>query len=104
MIWAEESVKITTATKPATLKVKATAGSKKATLKWNNVKGATGYQIYMKGPNDSDYKKIKVTSGTSYTVKSLKKGKTYKFRVRAYSKVGGKYIYGGYKTYSVKVK
>jgi len=102
-IWAENSVKITTATKPATLKVKTTAGSKKVTLKWNEVRGATGYQVYMKAP-DTGYKKIKVTTGTSYTVKSLKKGETYKFRVRAYSKVDGKYIYGGYKTYSVKVK
>ena len=104
VIWAEESVKITTATKPATLKLKATAGSKKVTLKWNDVKGATGYQVYMKGPDDSNYKKIKATSSTDLTVKSLKKGKTYKFRVRAYSKVGGKYIYGDYKTCSVKVK
>ena len=34
----------------------------------------------------------------------VKKGKTYKFRVKAYKKVDGKYIYSGYKTYSVKVK
>ena len=103
IIWAEESVKLTTATKPATLKVKATAGSKKVTLKWNEVRGATGYQVYMKAPGGS-FKKIKVTTAESYTVKSLKKGATYSFRVRAYSKVDGKYIYGGYKTYSVKVK
>ena len=102
-IWAENSVKITTATKPATLKVKVTAGSKKATLSWNEVRGATGYQVYMKAPGES-YKKIKVTTDSKYTVKSLKKGKTYKFRVRAYSKVDGKYIYGDYKTYSVKIK
>ena len=57
----------------------------------------------MKAPGGS-YKKIKVTTAESYTVKSLKKGATYSFRVRAYSKVDGKYIYGGYKTYSVKVK
>lgn len=104
IIWAEESVKLTTATKPATLKVKATVGSKKVTLKWNEVRGAKGYQVYMKGPDDSGYKKIKVTTAESYTVKSLKKGATYSFRVRAYSKVDGKYIYGGYKTYTVKVK
>ena len=57
----------------------------------------------MKAPGET-YKKIKVTTDNNYTVKSLKKGKTYKFRVRAYSKVDGKYIYGDYKTYSVKVK
>ena len=103
VIWAESSVKITTATKPATLKVKTTAGSKKVTLKWDEVRGATGYQVYMKAPEES-YKKIKVTTDNKYTVKNLKKGKTYSFRVRAYSKVDGKYIYGDYKTYSVTVK
>lgn len=102
-IWAESSGKITTATKPATLKVKVTAGSKKVYLSWNEVRGATGYQIYMKAPGES-YKKIKVTTDNKYTVKNLKKGKTYSFRVRAYSKVDGRYIYGDYKTYKVTVK
>ena len=102
-IWAETSAKLTTATKPATLKVKLTAGSKKVDLSWNKVTGATGYQIYMKAPGGS-YKKIKVTTALKYTVKNLQKGKTYNFRVRAYSKVDGKYIYGDYKTYSVTVK
>lgn len=102
-LWAASSKTITTATKPATPTVKITAGSGKATLSWSKVSGATGYVIYM--PDEfCDFEKVGSTTKTSYTKKGLKKGQTYKFRVRAYKKVDGKYIYSGYKTYSVKVK
>ena len=102
-LWAASSKTITTCTKPATPTVKATAGSGKATLSWSKVTGATGYVIYMEN-SFGDFEKVTSTTKTSYTKKSLKKGKTYKFRVKAYKKVDGKYIYSGYKTYSVKVK
>ena len=102
-LWAASSKTITTATKPATPTVKATAGAGKITLSWSKVSGATGYVIYMMD-EFGDYEKVGSTKSTSYTKKSLKKGKTYKFRVKAYKKVGDTYIYSGYKTYSVKVK
>ena len=51
-----------------------------------------------------DYNKIGSTKSTSYTKKSLKKGRTYYFRVRAYKTLDGKNIYGGYKTVKVKIK
>ncbi|MBR3948359.1 MAG: fibronectin type III domain-containing protein [Clostridia bacterium] len=102
-LWAASSKTITTCTKPATPTVKVTAGSGKATLSWSKVTGATGYVIYMED-SFGDFEKVTSTTKTSYTKKSLKKGKTYKFRVKAYKKVDGKYIYSGYKTYSVKVK
>ena len=38
------------------------------------------------------------------TQRIVKSGKKYYFRVRTYKTVDGKNIYGGYKTYSVKVK
>ena len=102
-LWAASSKTLTTATKPATPTVKVTAGSGKATLSWSKVTGATGYVIYMED-SFGDFEKVTSTTKTSYTKKSLKKGKTYKFRIKAYKKVDGKYIYSGYKTYSVKVK
>lgn len=102
-LWAASSKTITTATKPATPTVKVTAGTGKATLSWSKVSGATGYVVYMED-EFGDFEKVGSTKKTSYTKKSLKKGKTYKFRVKAYKKVSGKYIYSGYKTYSVKVK
>ena len=102
-IWADSYTKITTATKPDTLKVKSTAGSKKVSLSWSAVRGATGYQVYMQAPG-GEFERIKVTDSTKYTVTGLKSGATYNFRVRAYKTVDGKNIYGGYKTFSVKVK
>ena len=102
-LWASSSVSFKTCTKPATPTVKATAGTGKATLSWSKVTGATGYVIYMQD-EFGDYTKIGTTKSTSYTKKSLKKGQTYYFRVKAYKTVDGKNIYSGYKTVKVKVK
>ncbi len=66
------------------------AKSSEITLAWNAVTGAKGYEIYQQ--NGSSWKKIKTTSGTSYTVKKLKSNKTYKFKVRAVvDDIKGKY-------------
>ncbi len=102
-MWAEQTREITTSTKPETPTVKVKAGTKKAALSWNSVDGADGYQVYMKAPGES-YKKLITTPKTSYTKTSLKSGKTYKFRVRAYRRVDGKNVFGAYKTYTVKIK
>lgn len=99
-LWASSSKTITTATKPATPTVKVTAGSGKATLSWSKVAGATGYVIYMQN-EFGDYEKVGSTTKTSYTVKDLDYGETYKFRVKAYKKAGDKNVYSGYKTVKV---
>lgn len=101
-LWSISSKTATVYTELATPKVKITAGTKRAILKWSKVSDADGYQVYMKTADG--YKKIKVTRGTTYTKTGLSGGKSYSFRVRAYRKLDGKYIYSGYKTYSVKVK
>ncbi|MBR2417960.1 MAG: leucine-rich repeat protein [Clostridia bacterium] len=102
-IWAASSVSFRTCTKPANPAPKATSSASKATIKWSKVTGATGYVIYMQD-DFGDYNKIGSTKSTSYTKKSLKKGRTYYFRVRAYKTLDGKNIYGGYKTVKVKLK
>ena len=59
------------------------AGKKQATVKWNKVSGAKSYQIqYSTKSNFSGAKTVKAT-GTSKTIKKLKKGKKYYFRVKA---------------------
>ncbi len=103
VFWANEYTVITTSTKTAAPTVKITAASKKAELSWKKITGATGYQVYVAAPGEA-FERVAVTKETSYTVKGLKKGVTYKFRVRAYKKLDGKNIYGDYKTYSVTVK
>jgi len=82
-------------------------GRRKATVTWKKVSGAKGYEVWMR-QGKGKYKKVKTLSAKklTVTVKKLKKGKKYTFRVRAYSKKssGGK-LYGAYSgTKTVKVK
>lgn len=85
--------------KKTTLKSVKKSGSKKMKLTWKKVSGATGYQVYMSTKKKSGYKKvatIKKNKTVSYTKKSLKKGKTYYFKIRTYKKVGKTTYYGSY--------
>ncbi len=51
------------------------------TLAWSKVAGAQKYEVYQQ--SGKKWKKIKTTSSASLTVKKLKPGSTYKFKVRA---------------------
>ena len=87
---------------------KLTAGKKKFTVQWKKDKKADGYQVQYS--TDKKFKKnvksVNVSKKTTKaTVKKLKKGKTYRVRVRSYKKINGKKYYsGGGKVKSVKVK
>lgn len=75
------------------------AGSKKVTVKWNKISGATGYKVYRATSKNGKYTCVKtVKSGktVSYVNKSLKKGKKYYYKVRAYRSVSGKLKYSNY--------
>ena len=98
-----------TSTKTSTPKIsKISSKSKKATLSWKKVSGASGYEVYMATSKKGKYKKVKtITSGKTvkYTKSSLKKKKTYYFKIRAYKKVSGKKIYSSYSSIkSIKIK
>lgn len=73
------------------------AGKGIVSLKWNKKSGTDGFVIYMK-TNDGAYKKAasKSAKTLSYTKSGLKKGRSYRFRIRAYHKVGHKKIYSSY--------
>lgn len=58
-----------------TLKVTVKKSKNSLILSWKKVKGAASYTLYKDG------KKYKTTKSTRYSVKSLKKGKTYRFYV-----------------------
>ena len=66
------------------------------TLSWKKVTGTTGYQVYKYNSSKKAYVKVKAVTGTSYKVTGLKAGTDYKFKVRAYKKIGSEYVYGGY--------
>lgn len=76
----------------APLKLKATSSKNKTVkLSWSKVSGAEGYIVYgaMRGKT---MKKIKTTTGKSYTVKNLKKDKYYKYMVVAYKTDKGQQV------------
>lgn len=91
---------VTVSTRPAKPTIKAVRKTaKKVTVSWSRVNGSSGYEIYMSAKKNSGYKKIKTVTGGkkgSYIKGGLKAGKTYHFKVRAYRKVNGQKIYGGY--------
>lgn len=74
-----------------------TADSRSITLDWNAVSGADGYKIYGKAEGEKDYKLLDTVKKESATVKKLKSGSVYSFKIRAYQKeenikaVTGKY-------------
>lgn len=72
--------------------------SKQIVVKYKKVSGVKGYEISYS--TDKKFKKSvtkKTTGKTRYTIKNLKKGKTYYVRVRAYKKdSAGKKVYSKY--------
>ena len=93
---------------PATPTLSVKSGAKKDVLKWNKQVGATGYVVYMSTSKNGKYSKIATAKGNSsinYTKTGLTNGKTYYFKVAAYTTVGGKNIYGSFSTVkSAKIK
>ncbi len=83
-----------TAPAKVTLKSVKNKKGKKVIVKWKKVNGADGYQIQYARKKTFKGKKSVTASKTSYTIKKLKKKKTYYVRVRAYKKNGQKKEYG----------
>ncbi len=89
-----------TATYPAPAKtgeVKASsAGYDSIKLTWSKAAGAKGYQVYRATSKSGKYTKVKTTTSLSYTNTGLTAGKTYYYKVRAYTKVGDTTRYGAF--------
>lgn len=77
----------------------------KVTLSWKKVTGAKCYQLQYALNKKFKKKKSIQTKKTKYTIKKLKKNKTYYIRVRAYKMNGRKKVYGKWsKVKKVKIK
>lgn len=63
------------------------------TLKWNEVKGASGYEIYRYSATYDKWIEVERTSNTYDEVDNLLSASVYTFKVRAFS---GKYIYSDF--------
>ena len=79
---------------------------KKLFIKWEKDKNAKGYQIsYSTNRKFKKNTKTTATPKTTFTVKKLKKKKTYYVRVRAYTLSNGKKVYGKWSSVKkVKIK
>lgn len=88
-------------------KLKIKRQKRKNKLSWKKVKGASGYVLYVKYPGAREYVRA-VTKGAnikSVTHKGLTRKKKYKYKLRAYVKVGNAISYGPYsKVVTGKVK
>ena len=73
---------------PANVKAEATANS--VTLKWDAVKGADGYKVYIYDEKEEKFVKYKNTSSTSCKVTGLTKNKKYYFKVATLTQSGSK--------------
>lgn len=82
----------------------AKASRTKVTVSWNKVTGASGYRIYRSTSSSAGFSKIKtVTSGSKVTyTKTTSRNVKYYYKVRSYTTVNGKKIWGKYS--SVKGK
>lgn len=82
----------------------AKASKKKVKISWNKVTGASGYRVYRSQSKTSGFSKIKtVTSGSKLTyTKSTSRKVKYYYKVRAYTTINGKKVWGAYSAVKAK--
>lgn len=76
--------------------------SSSITLKWNSVKRASKYQVYIYDRNSEQWERLITTSKTSYKVSGLNKDTSYKFRVRPYRDANDSRYYGDFEDISIR--
>ena len=76
----------------------ATTAKGRLTAAWADIAGESGYQLYYSTSKNGTYKKLaNYKAGTTKVYETgFESGKTYYFKVRAYTKVDGKYVYSDY--------
>ncbi|MDD6021234.1 MAG: leucine-rich repeat protein [Oscillospiraceae bacterium] len=77
--------------RPKSLRLRA-ASKNSLTLTWNEVHGASGYQLYQYV--NKKWKKVAETSLTDTKIKNLKSAREYTFKVRAFVETDSGKIYG----------
>lgn len=83
----------------------AKSGKTAAKITWKSSGPAKGYEVYRSNSFNGKYSKVKALSKKTFTNKSLKKGKTYFYKVRAYKNINGKKAYGAFSAVkSIKIK
>ncbi|MBQ9059835.1 MAG: FMN-binding protein [Firmicutes bacterium] len=88
------------------VKVKAKAKKgKKAVISWKKAGSGYKYEVYRSLKKNKGFKKVSTTGKAKVTVKKLKAGKVYYFKVRGFKTVNGHKVYTKFsKTVKVKAK
>lgn len=104
--WGEASDTVSTTTKPAQPAIKSTSASASAVrLNWNAVSGANGYRVVRYDANAKKWVSVGTIKTTSFKETKLKGKTSYKYKVKAYRKVGGATYWSEYSAVkSVKTK
>lgn len=100
---------ITTSTKCSTPSISVKSiKSKNAKISWNKIYGAHGYRVYRASSKKGSYSRVATVSNgstLSFTDKSVKKGKVYYYKIRAYRTVNGSKNFSSYSSVKyVKVR
>lgn len=88
-------------------KLKCSRKKRRNKLSWSKVKGASGYELYVKYPGSKKYVRAlrKSSKIKSVTHKGLTKGKVYRYKIRPYVKRGKYIAYGKFsKVVKARVK
>lgn len=74
-----------------------------ARLEWQNVDGAEGYELFRSTGKNGTYNMLGSFTDNSYVDNSVRCGKKYYYKVRAYKTFSGERIYSDYSTIQVVV-
>ncbi|MFO8034323.1 MAG: fibronectin type III domain-containing protein [Candidatus Bipolaricaulota bacterium] len=62
--------------------------SDRIVVRWDEVEGATGYDVYRRPDGEEAFTRVTSTGNTSYTDRGVEAGKSYRYRLRACSGAG----------------
>lgn len=105
--WLSASKTVTISAKVKKPDLSAKRKGKKVKLSWTKVPKAKGYQLYIKYPGSKKYVRALTESYKvkSVTHRGLKKGRTYRYKMRAFVKIGDKKYYSAFsKVRKIKIK
>lgn len=74
-----------------------------ARLEWQNIDGAEGYELFRSTEKNGTYNMLGSFTDNSYVDNSVRCGKKYYYKVRAYKTFSGERIYSDYSTIQVVV-
>lgn len=94
----KKSVKIVVLPKRVTNISVVAKNTRSIQMKWKKQVGVTGYMVYMYDPDLEEFTRVKTIKGdfNTATIRGLKRGKTYSFKVCAYVKSSSKNNFGSF--------